>query len=69
MTITDIGKSVEGMRKAGIAITGMGIIAWKTMDFKIACLVFGIAIVGIFAQWSLSMYRARINKPLRKGTE
>ena len=50
---------VEGLRKAGIAVTGMGFIALKQMEFKNACLVAMIAIVGVAAQWSLSMYRTK----------
>ncbi len=59
--MNDVGKKLEGMRKAGIAVTGMTLISFKPMEFKIACLVTVIAIVGIVATWSLSMYKVKKN--------
>ena len=50
-------KKLEGIRKAGIAVTAMTLIAFKPMVFPNAVLVTIIAIIGILATWSLSMYR------------
>ncbi len=56
-------KKLEGLRKAGIAVTAMTLIAFKPMEFSSAVLVTIIAVVGIAATWSLSMYRTKKSKP------